>query len=350
MIKEKEINVNIISRNIRYYVDRGYSCNVGDTILVKIEDSPLNSHVRITAICDKCGYESNISIQKYNKNYKNCNIYTCKKCAQIKNKITNNIKFGVDHPLQNSEIYNNMIKTNVERYGVENVFQSDEIKIKSKITNNIKFGVDYPQQNKEILEKSNETNLIKYGFKRPAQNLFVKMNCKGKSKSTFVKENELIEFIRENYKGEVIENDRKILSGKELDVYLPDLNLAFEYNGLYWHSNLYKEDDYHINKNYNCSIKNIQLVHIWEDYWLYDNDKAKNNILNLITDAEDVIEINSSFISDDFSKKYDILNIEDSKKWNISNIKRIDFDPNSDKPYICDCGVMKIKKKNDIHV
>jgi hypothetical protein len=56
MIKEKEISVNIISRNIRYYVDRGYDCKVGDTITIKIEDAAYNSHARITAICDVCGH------------------------------------------------------------------------------------------------------------------------------------------------------------------------------------------------------------------------------------------------------------------------------------------------------
>jgi hypothetical protein len=79
---------------------------------------------------------------------------------------------------------------------------------------------------------------------------------------------------------------------------------------------------------------------------LCDKDATKNVILNLITDAEDVIEISSSHISENFSKKYNIINIEDSKKWNISNVKRIEFDTNSDKPYFCDCGIIKIKKKN----
>jgi len=345
MIKEKNTFVNIIHRNIKYYMNKGYDCNIGDIIQIKMDDSPLNSHNRITAICDMCGYESNISIQKYNKNYNNYNIYTCKKCAKIKNIKTNNEKYGVDYPLQNSEIYNNLKKTNIKKYGVENVFQSDEIKIKSKITNNIKFGFDYPQQNKDILEKSNNTNLVKYGVKRPSQSLSIKMNSKGKSISVYVKENELVEFIRENYNGKIIEKDRKILSGKELDVYLPDLNMAFEYNGLYWHSNFYKDDDYHLNKNYNCAIKNIQLIHIWEDSWLYDNEVTKNTILNLITDSYDTVEINSSFISDDFHKKYNILKIEESKKWNISGIKRIDYNSNSNNPYFCDCGVIKIKKK-----
>lgn len=345
MIKEKEIKVNIISRNIKYYKDKGYNCNIGDSITIKIEDAPSCSHCRITAICNNCGEEHNITIQKYNKNYNNQNIYLCKKCSNIKNILTNLERYGCEAPLQNVDIYNNMKKTNLERYGVENVFQSDDIKNKIKITNNINFGVDYPQQNKSILEKSNNTNLIKYGFKRPAQNLAIKEKSKRKIPISSIKEKELLEFIRQNYKGEIIKNDRSILSGKELDIYLPDLNLAIEYNGLYWHSNIYKNDDYHFNKNFECSNKNVQLIHIWEDQWTYYNEETKNIILNLITDSNDIIEINSDFISEKFSENYDIINIEKSKKWNIIGNKRIEYDLNNNKPYIYNCSIIRIKRK-----
>lgn len=49
---------------------------------------------------------------------------------------------------------------------------------------------------------------------------------------------ELQSFIESIYKGPIIKNDRKVLDGKELDVYLPEKNLAIEFNGLYWHSDL----------------------------------------------------------------------------------------------------------------
>jgi hypothetical protein len=54
-------------------------------------------------------------------------------------------------------------KTNLEKYGVENVFQSEDIKEKIKQTNLEKYGVEHPLQNKDILEKSKETNIERYG-------------------------------------------------------------------------------------------------------------------------------------------------------------------------------------------
>ena len=44
---------------------------------------------------------------------------------------------------------------------------------------------------------------------------------------------------------EIIENDYKELNGKEIDIYLPDLKLGFEFDGTYWHADprFYKEND-----------------------------------------------------------------------------------------------------------
>jgi hypothetical protein len=352
MIKEKELNIKIVGRNLDKYRSLGYTCNVGDNILININDIQKNSHARITAICDNCGYESNISIQKYNKNFNNQEIYTCKKCAQIKNKKTNNEKYGADYPLQNKKIYNKVMKTNIEKYGVKNVFQLDEVKNKIKITNNIKYGVDYPQQNVEILNKSNKTNELKYGFSRPAKNSIIKEKCKRKIPISSIKENELLEFIKQNYKGEIIKNDRKILSGKELDIYLPDLNLAFEYNGLYWHSNIYKDDMYHLNKMINCLNKNVQLIHIWEDEWIYNNAIVKNKIIKILKN----IKVDNShdlyldlFLYNDNYIDYDIINILKPIKYNIKGNRKFIYDKNLNLPYIFDCGKILLKKKLNFH-
>lgn len=54
---------------------------------------------------------------------------------------------------------------------------------------------------------------------------------------------------------------------KEVDVFVPELNVAFEFNGLYWH----KEDrvgrTYHHDKVMEARERGIRLVHIWEDDW-----------------------------------------------------------------------------------
>lgn len=56
-------------------------------------------------------------------------------------------------------------KTNIEKYGVSNPFQSTEIKEKIKSTNVKKLGVEYPQQHPEVRAKTENTCLQKYGYK-----------------------------------------------------------------------------------------------------------------------------------------------------------------------------------------
>ena len=93
---------------------------------------------------------------------------------------------------------------------------------------------------------------------------------------------ELLNFIKENYNGEILSNKKNIID-KELDIYLPDLNLAFEFNGLYWHSEIYKDKLYHYNKTKECEKLGIQLIHIWEDDWLYKNKIVKSMIINKLS-------------------------------------------------------------------
>jgi hypothetical protein len=96
------------------------------------------------------------------------------------------------------------------------------------------------------------------------------------------KELSVLEFIKENYNGIIIRSDRSVLEGKELDIYLPDKNIAFEFNGLYWHSDVYKDKFYHLDKSKNCLKKGIQLINIWEDDWDNKTDIIKSIILNKI--------------------------------------------------------------------
>lgn len=92
------------------------------------------------------------------------------------------------------------------------------------------------------------------------------------------RELELLDYIKGVYNGEIVESDRKVLNGKELDVYLPELKTAFEFNGIYWHGEMFKDKNYHYEKTAKCAEKGIQLIHIWEDDWIYKKDAVKNLI------------------------------------------------------------------------
>lgn len=86
-------------------------------------------------------------------------------------------------------------------------------------------------------------------------------------------EQELFEAIRERYSGEIVRRDRKKL-GVELDIYLPDINRAYEFNGEYWHRDEAKGRYYHRDKWRKAKSKGIRLTNIWSRDWENKKDKV----------------------------------------------------------------------------
>ena len=81
----------------------------------------------------------------------------------------------------------------------------------------------------------------------------------------------------------VILNSKNILdSKKEIDIFVPSYNLAIEFNGLYWHNELNKDKDYHLNKTIECNKNGIRLFHIFEDEWIYKQDIIKSMLKNFL--------------------------------------------------------------------
>ena len=79
-----------------------------------------------------------------------------------------------------------------------------------------------------------------------------------------------------------IHGDRSLINPYELDIYLPEHNLAIEYNGLRWHTEEFgKDKHYHQNKTELCKDKGVRLIHIWEDEWLNNKQMQLDFIKNL---------------------------------------------------------------------
>lgn len=90
----------------------------------------------------------------------------------------------------------------------------------------------------------------------------------------------------------VEEHNRSVLGRKELDVYVPEMKIAFEMNGDYWHSEKKNGADCHLHKTELCESQGIQLVHIFEHEW-----KGKNEICRCL--IEDALGIYDEISADD---------------------------------------------------
>lgn len=88
-------------------------------------------------------------------------------------------------------------------------------------------------------------------------------------------------FIKSIYNGTIIYNDRKLI-GSEIDIFIPEFKIGFEYNGLYWHSEINKKKDYHYSKYKKSSNNNITLIQIYEDEWVNKQEIVKSRITNLL--------------------------------------------------------------------
>lgn len=240
------------------------------------------------------------------------------KCQQEKQKQTNLKKYGVENVQQNLEISEKTKITNIKRYGVENPNQTKIVRDKIKESNLEKYGKEYyfltdefkkyintnnPLRKKSIeywkgklnalnvkigdddftvfngCEHHNEYTISKYSLYSRYKNNSKKIctKCYPPDDGVSIKEKEVKDFIR-SLNIDFIENDRSVLNGKELDVYISKHNLAIEFNGLYWHSELYVNKNYHLNKTNMCNEQGIQLLHIFEDEWTYKRDVVESII------------------------------------------------------------------------
>ena len=105
-------------------------------------------------------------------------------------------------------------------------------------------------------------------------------NCRNMYNSSKT-EQEISEFISTFYSGKCIRNTRYVIAPLELDLYYPEKKIAIEFNGDYWHSEEFKDKEYHYNKFKQCLESNILLVNIFETFWNSNKDLVKSYLYDL---------------------------------------------------------------------
>jgi len=251
-------------------------------------------------------------------NLKKYNAKTPFESEVIKSKIkkTNIEKYGVEYPLQNQQIYNKCKETYIKKYGSlmihariklfekynGNPFSNPQIQEKIKQTLQKKYNITYfkhyhidyntlkilkdKNQFKNYLNKYQSSSIMAKKLNidvSTIQRYINKYNLNFPLQKKSSRELELYNFISNDLKIKAKSSFKiEILNKKrEIDIFIPEYNLAIEYCGLYWHSeNKRKNKNYHYDKWKYCKDLNIQLLTIFEDEYLKNSNIIKSTIKN----------------------------------------------------------------------
>lgn len=159
MIIDKEIEIKITNRNIKYYKELGYLCFINDIININVNHISKGSKVKVNCKCNSCGDIKSVIYKNYKINILKHNFYVCskKECYLIKSKLTSNEKYGFDNIFQN---YNYIKECFNNKYGV---YHPMHLKV-------IRDRVSESRKNRSLdeIKKSDmlykKTSLIRYGF------------------------------------------------------------------------------------------------------------------------------------------------------------------------------------------
>ena len=122
-------------------------------------------------------------------------------------------------------------------------------------------------------------------YVNPNKHLFRGTGCPHCKHSTSQAELEIYRFVCDLVGiDNVRHNDRTVLKGYELDIYIPSHNLAIEYDGLYWHSEANPEyiKGHMLHKTEECEKQGIHLIHIFEDEYANNKEVVFSKLKHLL--------------------------------------------------------------------
>lgn len=278
--------------------------------------------------CIKCGEQVKFR-NRFDKPYGDFCSLTCannsKEILIQRQKETISKKYGVNFYPEHKDFIKKQKETKLKKYGNENYNNTDKSKQtklliygnenynnidKLKITCQEKYGADnYSKSNsynkqitKKFIESYPDINIVNvkktgvvikcddcgevseitrqllYERTKRKYNPCLKCNPLGFNQRSGY-ETELCDFLSDM--GITLEKNVRVPNTKyEIDVLLPEYNIGIEFDGLYWHNELFKDTNYHLNKTIICNDNNINLIHIFEDEWIYKPEIVKSIIKN----------------------------------------------------------------------
>jgi hypothetical protein len=165
--------------SIKFTIDTLNSFCLEQKIELSDEYVKVNEKTVIKGVClNNCG-------ELFEKTFRSLMVHGggyCKSCVKKnkyeKTKKTNLEKYGCENVFSNKDIIDQIKKTNLEKYGQTCYLKTDIGKFKTKETNLLKYGVENVSQSDFIKTKKEETSLKNFGVKHAILNDIVKDKVK----------------------------------------------------------------------------------------------------------------------------------------------------------------------------
>ena len=201
-------------------------------------------------------------------------------CDSVKDKklTTLMLKYGVDNPSKIPGVREKAAQTMLTRYAVDyvssqartvkhNYINSLGIDCTPEQANSITIGNLYRPISKELIEaklglREMTLDMLKKDYVHfyPVAHQYGLMKSKAVSTPAKVV-CEWLDEIGVKYQT----NNRKIIAPQELDIVIPEHNIAIEVNGYYWHDAFKTgKTNYHAEKTTSASQNGYQLLHFWD--------------------------------------------------------------------------------------
>ena len=161
----------------------------------------------------------------------------------------------------------------------------EEVKIFIEKLGHILLSTEYKNHRSPMSIKCEEGHIFEKCFHDIKQNV----GCPVCSRNRSVGEREVAQFVTENYFGEIITNDREILTNPhtnrwlELDIWMPQMNKAIEYGAKWFHE---ENADVATRDNIKKQLlidKGILLLSIDDRLWNKDKVNQKLKIISFIS-------------------------------------------------------------------
>lgn len=213
-----------------------------------------------------------------------------KKKTYEKIKLSIKRKYNVDKVIDIPNVKEKIKQTCLEKYGTTHLLNTKEQKEKNKLKKHIDTYYNFSRFKNECVPNfSLDEWLQNYDTKLPWKKTSTGeiFYCKywgyppvGKFKDSSLERTvcKMLNFLNVSY----VKNSRDIVNPMELDLFLPEHNIAIECNGEYFHSSRIKDKNYHFVKYQECIKKGIRLINLFGKDIIQKEKKVFNLLKNLI--------------------------------------------------------------------